>query len=206
MVNGYSSIKEGFASTPRDELVDNTDKITDLTDDIKQLEKELKMKKDALVKEVKKSVDMDMEDNKDMERNDMDMDMESDEMNMEDEEMKRDMNMENDKDMEDDENMERDMEYDMTNKSNMDEEDDDIEGFKSVIEEPFRGSSIIVRKYLSDLLKAVLLALLFYLVSSKDMIMFTKPIYDLVKNVMSVEVLHTLIFLLLSYIVISLTF
>lgn len=180
MVNGYSSIKEGFASTPRVESVDNTDKITDLTDDIKELEKELKMKKDALVKEVKKSVEMDMEDGE-MKRNDMERNMnkESDEVNIED---------------------------DMTNKSNMDNEGDDIEGFKSVIEEPFRGSSIIVRKYLSDLLKAVLLALLFYLVSSKDMIMFTKPIYDLVKNVMSVEVLHTLIFLLLSYVVISLTF
>lgn len=200
MVNGYSSIKEGFASTPRDEPDANMDKITDLTDDIKQLEKELKMKKDALVKEVKKSVEMDMED-KEMER-----DMTRDEIAMEDkEDMERnEMDMEDDKEIADDKEMAN--ESVMAEESDMDEESDDIEGFKSVIEEPFRGSSIIVRKYLSDLLKAVLLALLFYLVSSKDMIMFTKPIYDLVKNVMSVEVLHTLIFLLLSYIVISLTF
>lgn len=206
MVNGYSSIKEGFASTPRDEPDANMDKITDLTDDIKQLEKELKMKKDALVKEVKKSVEMDMED-KEMER-----DMTRDEIDMEDkEDMERnEMDMEDDKEIADDKEMANESvmaeESDMDKESDMDEESDDIEGFKSVIEEPFRGSSIIVRKYLSDLLKAVLLALLFYLVSSKDMIMFTKPIYDLVKNVMSVEVLHTLIFLLLSYIVISLTF
>lgn len=200
MVNGYSSIKEGFASTPRDEPDANMDKITDLTDDIKQLEKELKMKKDALVKEVKKSVEMDMED-KEMER-----DMTRDEIDMEDkEDMERnEIDMEDDKEMANESVMAE--ESDMDKESDMDEESDDIEGFKSVIEEPFRGSSIIVRKYLSDLLKAVLLALLFYLVSSKDMIMFTKPIYDLVKNVMSVEVLHTLIFLLLSYIVISLTF
>lgn len=207
MVNGYLSIKEGFASTETNEDFINSDKINELTDDIKALEDELKVKKDKLVKEVQKELNSN---NKNNTRTKM---LNEDEDMIMNEEVNMDNSTEDDtEDIEMDGVTEDSEDVEMGNGTEEDTEDvemDDeemVEGFKNKIEEPFLGSRLLARIHLRNILKAVLLALMYYLVSSKDMILFTKPVYDLVKNTMSVNVFHTLIFLVLSYIIVNLRF
>jgi hypothetical protein len=201
MVNGYSSIKEGFASTPTSSDAVN-DKIADITDEIKDLEEQLKLKKDELLMQVKKQVS---KPTKNLNDDEEDIIEEDDTPYMDDEEMPEDGEdmAEDGEDMaEDDTEMdEEDMPEDEYGDFNM---DNDIEGFKgNNIKEPFRGSIVIMRGYLHNLLKAILLALLFYLLSSKDMYAMTKQIHTTVKDIISHNILHTFIFLVVAFLVIS---
>lgn len=191
MVSGYSSIKEGFASTP---TTNSDEKTNEQLDRIKELEEELMKIKAELNNENNmetKITSMDEEINMDREEldereNELDIrekNLDNREKELDDREMKLD---------------ELDADSDIIKNSEEDKEDIMIEGF--------RGSSIMVKRYLSDLLKAILLGLIYYLMTSKDMFIFTKPIHSLVKKGMSHEILHTLIFVVLAYIVISLTF
>ena len=202
MVNGYSTIKEGFASTPNSDTVVE-DKIADITAEIKDLEEELKFKKDELLMQVKKQVatsnKKSTDSNNMAEDIDMNEELDNDDMPyMDDEEDIPEDEMDQDTDIIDDEEQLENAEDDM------DQDNDLIEGFKNGLHiEGFRGSIIIMKRYLHDLLKAVLLALLFYLLSSKDMYAMTKQIHIAVKDIVSHNILHTLIFLVIAFLIIG---
>lgn len=201
MVNGYSSIKEGFASTPNSDTVVE-DKIADITAEIKDLEDELKLKKDELLMQVKKQIATST--TKSSNSNNIDEDIDEDDVPY----------MDDDEDILDEEDITND---DMEDETDIQEEDTDIledemdtdtdiaiEGFKNGSHiEAFRGSTIVMKRYLHDLLKAVLLALLFYLLSSKDMYAMTKQIHTAVKDIVSHNILHTLIFLVVAFLIIG---
>jgi hypothetical protein len=208
MVNGYTTIRESFAPTP------SNDNVNKLTNDITKLEKELKKKKDELVLQIKNNINsknkMTKTKNKEKDTT-LDEEMDEEDTTLDEEMGEEDTTLDEEMDEKDttlDEEMD---EKDTSLDEEMDEEDTSLddeviieEGFK--INEAFNGSNILFRKYFSNLLKAVLLSLIYYLLSSKDVFNLTIPLFNIVKNVMSHLVLHSLIFLLLAYLIISFTF
>jgi pentapeptide MXKDX repeat protein len=211
MVSGYTSFKEGFATTPTATEDNINDKISEITADIKELEETLKLKKDELVsvvkKQVKKETTLDNSNNKAVMYDDEDV-MNEDAMN-EDVINKDNMNEDviNEDDMNEDVMNEDVINEDVMNEDDMNEDDmnEDEDLNNETVTEPFIGSIIVSKSYLTDLLKAVLLSLLFYLLTSNDMLVITKPIHNAIKDVISHNVLHTLIFFVVAFGIIAFT-
>lgn len=209
MVLGFSSIKEGFKVI--DDEIDNEDLL--LEEEPKTIKKKKIMIPKEEDKEMIKDDDMMLEE-EDMDEEDDAMDEEED-MEDEEEPIKKTIKDENlllrlntlKKQKARIESKIRDIRKEMAEEDEIDDEEEIYEGFSSTnhITEGFNGSVSIKMNHLKSLLKAILLGLIFYLLTHKDFFEMTKPVFKAVKKVMSHNVLHMLIFVMLSYVVLNIS-
>ena len=209
MVLGFSSIKEGFKVI--DDEIDDEDLL--LEEEPKTIKKKKVMIPKEEDKEMIKDDDMVLEE-EDMDEEDDAMDEEED-MEDEEEPIKKTIKDENlllrlntlKKQKARIESKIRDIRKEMAEEEEIDDEEEVYEGFSSLnnITEGFNGSVSIKMNHLKTLLKAILLGLIFYLLTHKDFFEMTKPVFKAVKKVMSHNVLHMLIFVMLSYVVLNIS-
>lgn len=108
---------------------------------------------------------------------------------------------ENEEEIEDVEIIEDEMDDEVTEDETemTDDEEEMIEGFSSM-KEGFSGSVLIKVDHIQNLLKAILLGLVFYLLSHKSLYKITKPSLTFF-NGLGHNVLHMIIFIGLSYLI-----
>lgn len=213
MVLGFSSIKEGFKVI--DDEIDNEDLL--LEEEPKTMKKKKVMIPEEEDEDEKMITEEDMdEEDEEIIKDDEDIMEEDDEKDMDEEEpIKKTIKDENlllrlntlKKQKARIESKIRDIRKEMAEEEEIDDEEEVYEGFSSLnnITEGFNGSVSIKMNHLKTLLKAILLGLIFYLLTHKDFFEMTKPVFKAVKKVMSHNVLHMLIFVMLSYVVLNIS-
>ena len=80
---------------------------------------------------------------------------------------------------------------------------DDIPEMKKPMVEGFNGSKLISQSHLLMIIKTLTIALLYYLFTSKEMFELTKPFIKYTKKIVSQNILHLVLFISLTYMVLS---